>query len=348
MQKIKTALLSFGMSGRVFHSPFIQLHPGFELVGAWERSTKNLQKFYPESTSYVSLESLLQDETIDLVVVNTPTYSHYEYAMKALESGKHVVVEKAFTTTVAEAQELQSLAVTRNVKLSVFQNRRWDSDFKTVQSIVNKGVLGNIVDATFSYDRYNPALSPKLHKEIPGRGAGIVYDLGPHLIDQALVLFGMPEKVFATLAITREQSKVDDYFEILLYYKNLLARLKASYFARESVPSYIVNGTKGTFLKSRADVQEAMLQAGHTPGSPDWGTEPEKEQGLLHTEIDGKIMREHVQTLQGNYFDYYDGMYEAITTGREVPVSVEDGVLVMKIIEAVFKSHQEKRIVELP
>lgn len=347
MQKIKTALLSFGMSGRVFHGPFIQLHPGFKLVGAWERSTKNLQKFYPDSTSYDSLESLLQDETIDLVVVNTPTYSHYEYAMKALDSGKHVVVEKAFTTTVAEAQELQSLAVTRNVKLSVFQNRRWDSDFKTVQSIVNKGVLGNIVDATFSYDRYNPALSPKLHKEIPGPGAGIVNDLGPHLIDQVLVLFGMPEKVFGTLAITREHSKVDDYFEILLYYKNLLVRLKGSYFAREPVPSYIVNGTKGTFLKSRADVQEAMLQAGHKPGSPDWGTEPEKEQGLLHTEFDGKILRERVQTLQGNYFDYYDGMYKAITTGSEVPVSAEDGVRVMRIIEAAFKSHQEGKIVEL-
>jgi len=347
MQKIKAALLSFGMSGRVFHAPFIQLHPGFELVGAWERSNKNLQQYYPKAKSYTSLESVLQDDGVDLVVVNTPTFTHYEYAKRSLEANKHVIVEKAFTTTVTEAQELKTLADHKNRKLSVFQNRRWDSDFKTVHSVIKRGVLGKIVEVTFSFDRYNPSISPKLHKETPGPGAGIVKDLGPHLIDQALFLFGMPLAVFGTLATTRERSSVDDFFEILLYYKDLLVRLKAGYFVREPVPSYIVNGTKGTFLKSRSDIQEAALQAGDKPGGPEWGVEPEKESGLLHTEIDGKMVRERVPSLHGNYLDYYDGIYQAIVMGSELPVSADDGIRVMCIIEAVFQSHHEKRIVQL-
>lgn len=346
-QKIKTALLSFGMSGRVFHAPFIELHSGFELAGAWERSKKELHKFYPDAKRYPSLEAILQDSSVDLVVVNTPTSTHYEYAKKSLESGKHVIVEKAFTTTLAEAMELTTLAAKKNKKVSVFQNRRWDSDFKTVCDVIKRGLIGNVVDATFSYDRFNAALSPKLHKETPGPGAGIVKDLGPHLIDQALFLFGMPTAVFGTLAITREQSQVDDYFEILLYYKNFLVRLKASYFAREPVPSFILNGTKGTFLKSRADMQEASLQASQKPSSLNWGAEPESEYGLLHTEIDGKIVRERIRSLPGNYYDYYDGVYQSIIHGDALPVSGEDGIRVMQIIEAVFQSHQEKRIVDL-
>jgi predicted dehydrogenase len=348
MQKIRTALLSFGMSGRVFHAPFITAYPGFELAGAWERSKKNLNDYYPEATSYDSLESVLQDEAVALIVVNTPTNSHYELAKKSLEAGKHVVVEKAFTTTVAEAEELKALAIERRKKLSVFQNRRWDSDFRTVKHIIDKGILGNLVEVSISYDRFNPAISPKLHKEIPGPGAGIVYDLGPHLIDQALVLFGKPRAVFATLDVMRVSSQVEDYFEILLYYPKLHVRLRASYFVREPAPSYIVHGTKGSFLKTRADVQEATLQTGRKPTGADWGAEPDQDRGLLHTEIDGTVVKERVESLPGNYMEYYEGVYKSIATNQQPPVTADDGIMVMRVIEAAYRSHREKKVIELP
>lgn len=347
MQTVGVALLSFGMSGRVFHAPFIEAHPGLTLVGSWERSNKSIQQFYPQAKSYASLESLLADERVDLVIVNTPTYTHYELTKKVLEAGKHAVVEKAFTATAAEAMELKALAEKMNSKLSVFQNRRWDSDFKTVKHIVDRGVLGNLVEVSFSYDRFNPTLSPKLHKETPRPGAGVVHDLGPHLIDQALYLFGMPEAVFADISITRPASRVYDYFEILLYYPSWRVRLRAGYFVREPAPSYIIHGTKGSFLKTRADVQEADLQAGKKPLNPDWGVEPKQEQGLLHTEVDGKIIRERIESLPGNYMEYYEGIYQALVHDKQLPVTALDGLQVMRVIDAAFASSEEKRVIEL-
>ncbi|HMC99098.1 MAG TPA: Gfo/Idh/MocA family oxidoreductase, partial [Ferruginibacter sp.] len=193
------ALLSYGMSGKLFHAPFIELHPGFKLVGAWERSKRSIADDYPGAKSYPDMESLLADDSIDLVIVNTPTYTHYEYAKAALLANKNIVVEKAFTTTVDEALELKALAERQNKKIAVFQNRRWDSDFKTVQKVVADGKLGTIIEAEIHFERYNPLLSPKQHKEKPGPGAGILKDLGPHLIDQALCLFGIPVELFADI-----------------------------------------------------------------------------------------------------------------------------------------------------
>jgi len=334
------------MSGKVFHAPFISLHPGFELKGAWERSKKLIAADYPGVTSYASMDDILNAKGVDLVVVNTPTYTHFDYAKKVLEAGKHCVVEKAFTATAAEAEELKAIAQKKGVKLSVFQNRRWDSDFKTVKKIVNDGVLGEIVEATFAYDRYNATLSYKVHKETPSAGSGIVKDLSPHLVDQALYLFGMPEKVFADVMITRPTSQVDDYFEILLYYKNFRVRLHSGYYVREPVPSYVVYGKLGSFLKTRADLQEAKLQAGERPTKEGW-SEPEGEKGLLHTEKDGKVVKEKVNTLPGNYYAYYDGVYEAIANGKDMPVTADDGVRVMRIIDAVYLSSKEGRIVKL-
>lgn len=347
MQKIKTALLSYGMSGKVFHAPFIVLHEGFELIGSWERSKKLIQKDYPEAKSFPSLESILEDESIDLVIVNTPTSTHYEYTKKVLLAGKHALVEKAFTTTVAEAEELNALAKEKGLKLTVFQNRRWDSDFKTVQKIVSDGVLGEIVEAEFHFDRYNPILSPKGHKEMVNPGAGILKDLGPHIIDQMLCLFGMPEAVFADIQITREHSVVDDYFDILLYYSNFRARLKAGYFVRELNPSYVVHGKLGSFLKHRGDIQEDELKLDKRPNLTDWGTESKVNEGLLHTEIDGKIIREKVQTLQGNYYSLFDGMYQAIVNNVSEPVTAQDGVNVMRIIEAAIESSKQKKVINL-
>ncbi len=342
MSQIKTALLSFGMSGRVFHAPFINLHKGFELAGSWERSKKQIQEVYPAVQSYATLESILADDSIQLVVVNTPTNTHYEYAKAALLAGKDVIVEKAFTTTVSEAEELKAIAEKKGLKVSVFQNRRWDSDFKTVQKIKKSGVLGDIVEAELRFERYKPVVGPKQHKENPGPGAGLLNDLGPHLIDQALALFDMPQSLQASIRTIRENSQVDDWFDISLQYKKIRVRLKSSLMVAEQLPGFVLNGTKGSFIKSRADVQEPNLLAGKVPGATDWGTEPKTESGCLTTEKDGQLIKEKIKTEQGNYYGYYDAVYKAITENKPMPVSCDDGINVMKIIEAARKSDAAK------
>ncbi|MCO6147782.1 Gfo/Idh/MocA family oxidoreductase [Flavobacterium sp. NRK1] len=346
MRKIKTALLSYGMSGRVFHAPFLELHEGFELTGSWERSKKLIQQDYPDVKSYSSIEELLADD-IELIVVNTPVETHYEYAKKVLLSGKHALVEKAFTTTAAEAEELLAIAKEKELKLTVYQNRRWDSDFKTVKQVVEQNLLGDIIEAEFHFDRYNPSLSPKIHKETVNAGAGVLKDLGSHIIDQALYLFGYPEAVHGDIRVTRENSLVDDWFDISLYYTDKRVRLKAGFFVREAIPAYVVHGKKGSFLKERGDIQEDVLKAGAKPNRNNWGTEPESKQGLLHTETDGKEVRKTIPTLQGSYYDLFDGVYESIVHNRPEPVTAGDGIRTMKIIDAAIASSQQKKVITL-
>jgi scyllo-inositol 2-dehydrogenase (NADP+) len=347
MQPINTALCSFGMSGWVFHAPFIHIHPCFNFYAVYERTKDIAKQKYPSVKTFRSLDEMLADESIELVIVNTPNATHYEFAKKALLAGKHVVTEKPFVIEIAEGEELIQLAKQKGKILSVYQNRRWDSDYKTVKKVVDDGLLGNIVEAEFHYDRYKEELSPKLHKEIPGPGAGALYDLGPHLIDQALHLFGMPEAVFADIQIMRAVSKVDDYFELLLYYPGLRVRLKSTYVAREAVPSFVVHGTKGSFLKTRGDVQEATLQQEISPKTEEWGTENETDCGLLHTEKNGKTIRKHIPSEQGSYMDFYHDLYGAIRKNKPLPVTAEEGLNVIRIIKAAFKSNEERKVVEL-
>jgi predicted dehydrogenase len=347
MQKIKTALCSFGMSGWVFHAPFIAAHPGFDLYAVWER-TKNLaQEKYPSVKNFRSLEDMLADENIELVIVNTPSITHFDFAKQVIEAGKHLVVEKPFTPAVAEAVILIELAEKKKIKLAVYQNRRYDSDYRTVKKILDEGWLGNMVDARIHYDRYTPELSYKVHKETPTAGVGSLYDLGSHLVDQALQLFGMPVSVSADIAAFRPGSKVADYFDLKLFYPTHRVSLRSSYYVREALPGYIFHGTKGSFIKPKTDVQEADLLAGKMPGTADWGTEPERERGLLHTEKDGKIIREYIPSLQGNYMDFYDGMFNAIRNDKPVPVSATEGMQVISIIEAAIKSNAERKVIDL-
>lgn len=340
-----TGLCSFGMSGWVFHAPFIEAHPGFKLHAVWERSKSLAQEKYPAVITYRSLEKMLADEAIELVVVNTPNYTHYEYAKKALLAGKHVIVEKPFTVESRDGIELIELAAQQQKKISVYQNRRYDSDYRTVKKIVDEGWLGKMVEAEIHYDRYKEELSPKVHKEVPGPGTGALYDLGSHLVDQALQLFGFPQAVFADIAIMRPISKVDDYFELLLYYPDMRVRLRSSYQVREALPGYVLHGSKGSFIKPKTDVQETLLQSGAKPGQPDWGREPESEKGLLHTERDGQVIREYVPSLHGNYGDYYEGIYQAIRNDQPVPVTAQDGLNVIRIIEAAHESSRQRKAI---
>jgi scyllo-inositol 2-dehydrogenase (NADP+) len=296
--------------------------------------------------SYASYEELLTDD-VDLIIVNTPGETHFEYAKKALMAGKHALVEKAFTTTVAEAEELIAIAKEKNLKLSVFHNRRWDSDFKTVKHIFEQNILDEIVEAEFHFDRYNPNLSPKTHKEIENPGAGVLKDLGSHLIDQSLHLFGMPKAVYADIRITRTNSVVDDWFDISLIYKDLRVRLKSGFFVREPIPSFVLHGKKGSFLKSRGDIQEDELKLGKKPNLTHWGIESKSKEGFLHTEIDGQIIQKNIPTIPGNYYDFFDGLYQSITKNTPVPVTATEGKNVIKIIEMAILSNANKTVVYL-
>jgi scyllo-inositol 2-dehydrogenase (NADP+) len=346
MHPIKTALLAFGMSGRVFHAPFIAMHEGFQLAGAWERNTKQIREIYPQTHSFNSLDEILKDNSIDLVVVNTPTYTHFDYASQAIQAGKHVIIEKSVTATLAEAQTIKDLAVKHNKPVAVYHNRRWDSDFLTVKQVLGSNILGEIVDMEIHFDRYKLELSPKKHKEEPNSGAGLLKDLGVHIIDQALYLFGMPQSLLADIRITRPGSQVDDWLDILLYYPNLRLRLKAGYLVKEPLPAYILHGTKGSFLKSRADVQEAALVAGIIPGVG-WGIEPQHEQGVVNYNKNGISARELIPTLPGNYLEFYNGVYNALAKNSIMPVTIDDGIRVMKIIEAALESSLKKMVVDL-
>lgn len=347
MQPINTAICSFGMSGWVFHAPFISTHPGFHFYGVLERSKNLAQEKYPDVKVFRTLEEMLADNNIELVVVNTPNITHYEITKLALLAGKHVICEKPFTVTVAQANELIQLAAKQNKQLSVYHNRRYDSDYRTIKQVLNQKLLGEIVEAEFHFDRFKKELSPKLHKETATQGTGSLYDLGSHLIDQALQLFGMPQAVFADIVAMRPISQVDDYFELLFYYPSHRVRIKGSYQVREALPGYVIHGSKGSFIKPKTDMQETQLQEGMLPTAEGYGTEPETEKGLLHTEVDGKIIREYIPSLKGNYSDYYEGMYQSIRNNKQVPVNAEDGMQVIKIIEAAFLSSKEKRVIEL-
>lgn len=347
MKSIKTALCSFGMSGQLFHAPFIDIHEGFNLHAVLER-TKNLaEAIYPNIQTFRSLDALLQDDTIELIIVNTPNITHYDFTKKCIEAGKHVIIEKPFAATVTEAAALIQLADKHNVKLSVYHNRRWDSDFKTVKKIVQEGKLGNIIEAEFHYDRFEPNLSYKTHKETPTKGVGSLYDLGSHIIDQALQLFGLPNSVFASLNNFRENSKVADYFDVKLYYNSHYVTLKSSYFVRESLPAYQIHGTKGSFIKSKADIQEVSLQKGIKPNTENWGIEPVAEKGLLHILKSDGYFKQLIPSEIGNYKAYFDGMYNAIRNDKPLPVLAKEALNVIKIIEAALQSNTEKKVIHL-
>ena len=344
---IKTALVSFGMSGRVFHAPFINLNPNFMLAGAWERSSKNIQAVYPGVTSYASFDEILSDPSIDLVVVNSPNDTHYTYTKQALLAGKHVVVEKAFTVTVEEAEELTALALQQQKILTVYQNRRYDADFLTLQKLITQNKIGQLLDVQISYERYRTTLSPKVHKEQPTPGAGVLLDLGPHLVDQALQLSGMPTAVFADLRITRSVSLVDDYFTLLLYYPTHRILLTSGMVFMQVGAGYKIYGTKGCFIKNRSDVQEDLLLAGHKPGGDNWGKEDPKNYGTLSTETDGVITSTIIESERGDYGKYYEAVAAAILDNKPVPVSPQEGINIMKVLVAAKQSHETKQVVRL-
>jgi scyllo-inositol 2-dehydrogenase (NADP+) len=344
---IRAGICSYGMSGKLFHAPFLQAHPGFELAAIVERTKNESRERYPESKLVRSVDELLEDDSLQLIIVNTPVQTHFDYAKKAMLAGKHVVVEKPFTVTSTEAQQLVDIAKEQGVLLFVYQNRRYDGDFRAVKKVVQTKLIGDIKEAEIRYDRFRPEISPKKHKETALPGAGITYDLGAHLVDQSLQLFGWPQALFADMMAMRDGSPVDDYIEMILYYPTFRVRLKASCFVKEPVQEYIFNGSVGTFLQKRSDLQESMLLKGVVPGLQSWCPAPDAPDGFLHTTIDGKDVREERTATPGNYMEYFEDVYQAIANGAPNPVPGEDGVKVIRILEAARQSARENKVIPL-
>lgn len=344
--KIKTAILGYGFSGSVFFAPFLHIHDGFELAGALERSKKRIQEAYPEVRSYDTLDQVLQDDSLELLVVNTPIDTHYSLARAALEAGKHVIVEKTFTNDAQQAAELYALAAEQQRLLFVYQNRRYDSDFLTVEKVVQSGALGPIVEATLSYDMYLPTVRGDVHTEQPASG-GEFNNRGSHVIDQAIKLFGLPNAVMADFAAFRPQSAVEDYFELTLTYADKRVKVRGTDIALAQQPAYVVQGLNGTFIKSRSDRQEEQLLLGAQPSAASWLQEDASERGKL-TVIDGDQLQEaDVETETGNYYAYFEGVYQSLRRGAAVHVSALDGYKTMLVMDAARQSARQGRWIKV-
>ena len=314
-----------------------------------ERSKEESKAKYPETVIFKSVKEMLQNADIDLVVVNTPVQTHFEYVKLALEAGKNVIVEKPFTVDVSEAEALVKLAKEKNLFLSVYQNRRFDRDYLQVQKIIEDGKLGNLKEVQIRFDRFRTEPSAKEHKENPQLpGSGSLHDLGSHLIDQATQLFGFPEKLFADVFSMKGCDFANDYFEILLYYKNnLRVRLKSSVFSKEAHSAYILHGDKGSFLQERTDDQEKELVAGATPTfNEDWTNPLTEPDGILNY-LTGNSDSERILTSSepGNYMNYYQDIYEHIVFGSDLPSPATEVIQNMKIIEAALESSRKGKII---
>jgi scyllo-inositol 2-dehydrogenase (NADP+) len=333
---IATGLLAYGMSGRIFHAPFVALNPGFELRAVVERHEKKASKDYPNIISYNSVDLLLNDPAIELVIVNTPPYTHFELALKALEAHKHVLIEKPMVATSEQARILFDLGRKVGKHVLVYQNRRWDSDFGSMKKIIESGQLGELIEVHFRFDRYKTALSPKIFKEQKSFAAsGLVYDLGPHLIDQAISLFGKPLSFKKTTGIYRENSEVPDYFHFHLKYPNHLnVFLTSGLLIAQPTPSFVAHGTLGSYLKNRVDVQEEQLDQYIWPNDPQYGLEPEGEEGLLVTfDTEGKKQTEKISSECGNYMHLFDAVHHAIRDNALYPITEEHIAWQIELLE---------------
>lgn len=346
LQEINAAICSYGMSGRVFHGPLLEAHPGFRVMKVLERTRAESAGLHPDSVIVRSLKEILEDPVIEMVVVNTPDHLHFEMARSAILAGKHVVVEKPFALRSHDADELITLARENELILTVFHNRRWDGDFLTVQEIIASGRLGRLVDFESHFDRYRREIQDSW-KDL-SNGTGTLYNLGSHLVDQALVLFGMPDRLFCDSRMLRDDARTDDSYDLFLHYEGFKCLLRSSYLVREPGPRFILHGTEGSYLAWGVDPQEKALQSGEFPGKPGWGEDPGSSRGHIHTGFGGQHLEGPFPTLPGNYMAFYDNVYDAIRHDVPLEVTAEQARDVVRIIEAAYRSSREARVVTLP
>jgi scyllo-inositol 2-dehydrogenase (NADP+) len=348
---VRAGVIGFGLAGQAFHAPVIRGVPGMELACIVERRGTRAREKYPEVRVARTLEELLADKEIQLCVIATPNDSHFELARACLLAGRHVVVDKPFAPTLRESEELVRLAAECGRLITVYQERRWDGDFETVKKIVQSGKLGTVVEYECRYDRFRPEPKANAWRERADQpGAGILFDLGPHVIDQALVLFGEPRAITASAFCERATSQVDDSFDVCLQYSNLGAGLRA--MARSRIiafapgPHFLIHGTKGSFVKYGTDPQEARLRAEdfsqRSDWGADWGEEPESSWGTLSLVGEPSVK---VKTERGDYRGFYANVRDAIEKNAPLEVTPQQALQTMRAIMLGHKSSREQRTV---
>ena len=340
---INVGLTGFGLAGRKLHAPLI-VAAGMRITAVVTSRAAEVAATLPDALVLESHEELLNRADVDLVVIVTPNQLHVSQASAALRAGKHVVVDKPLCIHAAESEPLIELARKRGLQLSVFQNRRWDSDFLTIARLIDSGRLGDVVAYNARWDRYRPQV-PDRWREHPVAGGGLFYDLGSHLIDQALCLFGLPDWVQADIFSQRPQAQVDDGFEVLMGKGRLRISLGASSLAANDRFRYRVMGERATFIKGGRDPQENRLRADVDPLSSGFGEEPPEDFGKLTSGSDGNV--EWVTSEPGRWLGFYEAMRNSIETGAAVPVSPTEARRVLEVIEAALLSSREGRRISL-
>jgi scyllo-inositol 2-dehydrogenase (NADP+) len=346
-QMIRVGLIGFGLAGQAFHAPMIRGVAGMELACVLERHTDNAKKRYPEVRVARTLSEMLSDKTIQLCVVATPNDSHFSYTKACLEEGRDVVVDKPFTPTMREAEQLVHLARERGRMLTVYQDRRWDGAFLTVKKLIAAGSLGQAVEYDARFDRFRLDPKPGAWRE---RGdfpaAGVLWDLGPHLLDGAMVLFGEPDSIWASAYCQRPTSTVDDSFDVEMIYPRMHATLRARIIAYAPGPHLLLHGTEGSFVKYGMDPQEEILRGPNCPDGLDWGEnwglEPEGRWGTLSrvNEAPRKI-----RTERGDYRGFYANVRDAIGKKAALEVPPDQALRTMRALLLAHKSSREGRVV---
>lgn len=340
---LRVGLIGFGLAGRVFHAPLISSVEGLELAAALERTTNKVAERYPGIITYRSLDAMLADSSLDLFVVATPNGTHFELASRILNAGRNVVVDKPVAITTAETAELIRLAAERNLLLAPFHNRRWDSDFQTIQELLHEGALGRLVEFQSRFDRWRPNLpTDRLWKTDPSAGGGLLLDLGSHLVDQALVLFGKPLAVSADVRSERSPLAANDSFEVRLRHAEFMVKLGANSLALPPAPRFYLRGTSGNYLKNGVDLQEASLGKLTRIDNPNWGREPAANWGVLHVGIDGGEVARPIEPVRGDYRHYYEGIRDALMGKGPAPVAANEAWRGLRILEWAMES-QDKR-----
>ncbi|MNG96496.1 putative oxidoreductase YdgJ [compost metagenome] len=339
-EKIRVGLVGYGYASKTFHAPLIVGTPGVELAAVSSSDAGKVHADWPAMTVVSDPQALFNDPSIDLIVIPTPNDTHFPLAQQAMAAGKHVVVDKPFTVTLSQAQELKRQAEQSGILLSVFHNRRWDSDFLTLKALLKEGALGEVVYFESHFDRFRPEVRQRW-REQAGAGTGIWYDLGPHLIDQALQLFGKPQTLFVDLGELRPGSQSVDYFHAVLNYGNRRVVLHGTVLAAAETARYIVHGTQGSFIKFGLDPQEDRLKAGERLPQADWGYD--MRDGVVTLSRDGILAEKPLLSIPGNYPAYYAAIRDAINGEGENPVPAGDAIKVMEMIELGIESAKQQK-----
>jgi predicted dehydrogenase len=355
---IRVGLVGFGLAGQAFHAPVIRSVDGLHLGCVVSRSGSLARQKYPAIRVVRTVEEMLADDEIRLCVIATPNETHFSLAQLCIGAGRHVVVDKPFTVTSTEAAELIRIADSRRRVLSVFHERRWDGDFRTVRKLLREGTLGRVVAFESNYDRYRPAVRENAWRERDEAGSGMLYDLGAHLIDQAMALFGVPDAITADLRVERDGARVEDAFDVRFTYARLAVTLRCTMLAVAPRPRFRIFGTAGAFVKQSFDPQEERLRRGEIPGGAGWGEDEEANWGTLYRGGEGGIAggsgigmavtavtAEKLRTEPGDYRGFYENVRDAILGGAALEVTGRDGRNAIRAIELAKRSSVERRTI---